>query len=192
MVDHVVTRARASGFTLVEMLVTLVVAVTLLTLAGPGFQDLVLNNRLTVASNGLAGTLNAARSEAIAQQRTVTVCASSNGSACTGTWSEGWISFIDVDSDGTVDAGDTILRRGQPVNATVDVSLVDAVRVRYGGQGFALPNSAGHFALCDDRGAGHAKALIVAATGRVVVATDTDATPDGIVDDADGDNVVCP
>ncbi len=184
-------RHTAAGFTLIEMMVTLVVAAILLTVAGPAFRDLILNNRLVAASNSIAGSLNAARTEAIAQQRTVTVCSSANGTACGGTWSDGWITFVDMDANGTVDAGDTVLRWTQPAHAEVALRFVGASKVRYNSQGFALANSAGDFVFCDSRGASHARAVIVTATGRVSVATDTDATPDGILNGGGGANVTC-
>ena len=183
-------RRTAAGFTLIEMMVTLIIAAILLTVAGPAFRDLILNNRLVAASNSIAGSLNAARTEAITQQQMVIVCSSANGSACDGTWSDGWITFIDVDANGTVDAGDTVLRWTQPA---VEVSLrfVGASKVRYNSQGFVLPNSAGDFVFCDSRGANHAKAVIVTATGRVSVATDTNSPSDGIVNGGGGVNVSC-
>ncbi len=181
----------AAGFTLIEMMVTLIVAAILLTVAGPAFRDLILNNRLVAASNSIAGSLNAARAEAITQQFTVTVCSSANGTACGGTWSDGWVTFIDLDADGTVDADDTVLRWMQPAHAEVALRFVGASKVRYNSQGFALTNSAGDFVFCDSRGANYAKAVIVSATGRVSVATDTNSPPDGIVNGGGGANVTC-
>ncbi len=179
-----------AGFTLIELLMVLTVAAVLLTLAGPGFSRLIQDNRLTVTSNAIAGTLNAARSEAIAQRKIVTVCSSANGSDCGGNWGNGWISFLDENGDATRDAGDEILRHHASLPPSVSVSLSGATDIRFTSQGFVLPGSSGTLLVCDARGSLHARALIVSNTGRVSVATDSDA--DGIVNDADGDNIECP
>lgn len=181
-----------SGFTLVETMVVLTIAVILLTVAGPGFDRLVRDNRLTATSNAFAGTLNAARAQAITQRVTVTICGSSNGADCDGAWRNGWISFIDQDSDATRDGADVVLRHHAGLHASLVIGLTGTTTIRYGSQGFLRAGSDGVFRICDDRGPSYARALIVTGTGRVAIATDTDSTPDGIVDDTDGDNIECP
>ncbi len=79
------------GFTLVELLVTIAVAAILLTVAVPNFQMFVLNSRMASQANDLITAFNMARSEAVKRAASVTVCASSNGTTCTGTWAQGWI-----------------------------------------------------------------------------------------------------
>lgn len=190
-------RPAEGGFTLVELLMVLVVGVILLTIGAPAFNDTVKNNRLVASMNALSGMLGSARAEAIAQRATVTVCGSSDGESCDGEWAQGWISFLDSatapDTAGVVDAGDTVLRRANAVPGTISVALAGAdTTVSYGSQGFATTGANSTFRLCDDRGDTHGRALLVSSTGRVSVATDTDAEPDGIVDDAAGDNIDCP
>lgn len=89
---------RQTGFTLVELLVTMAVAAILLAVAVPSFRSTILSNRLTSTTNDLVGTLAQARSEAIKRGTRVTVCMSADGASCatTGTWAQGWISFVDV------------------------------------------------------------------------------------------------
>ena len=102
------------GFTLIELMVTLVVAAILLTVAIPSFQSIVQNNRLITQANELITGINLTRSEAIKRGKSITICSANAGlTACSAStdWAvNGWIMFIDENGDSTVDAGDTILR----------------------------------------------------------------------------------
>jgi type IV fimbrial biogenesis protein FimT len=104
--------ARALGFTMIEMLVTIAIAGILLTLAVPSFRYVTNSNRIAAEVNGLLGDLQFARAEAIKEGRTVTVCVSSNGTSCTNStaWQTGWIVFADPTDVGVVDPGETIFR----------------------------------------------------------------------------------
>lgn len=79
------------GFTLIELLVTMAVAAILLTVAVPNFQMFVMNSRMASQANEVVGALSLARSEAVKRGAQVSVCASSNGSTCTGSWTQGWV-----------------------------------------------------------------------------------------------------
>lgn len=72
-----------SGFTLVEMLVTLAVIGFLLAIAVPSFRQVMLNQGIRTASFDLFSALEFARSEAIKRNNTVSVKPVS-------TWSTGW------------------------------------------------------------------------------------------------------
>lgn len=85
------THAEIRGFTLVELLVTMAVAAILLTIAVPSYQNFVINSRMAAQANDLITALNLARSEAVKRGANVTICASSNGTGCTGSWHQGWI-----------------------------------------------------------------------------------------------------
>ncbi len=79
------------GFTLLELMVTLVVAAILITLAVPSFLDATLGARLSAHANNLAASAQLARSEAIKRNANVTLCASTDGTSCGGGWENGWI-----------------------------------------------------------------------------------------------------
>ena len=83
--------AATRGFTLIELMVTLAVAAVLITVAVPNFRMFMVNNRLASQANDLITALSVARSEAVKRGGNVTVCASSDGATCTGTWAQGWI-----------------------------------------------------------------------------------------------------
>lgn len=90
------SRARRSGFTLVEMLTTMAILATLAALAGPSLGELVAKQRAKTASTDLYGALIKARSEAIKRSRDVTLTPNAEGQ-----WASGWRIVDPDDADGT-------------------------------------------------------------------------------------------
>ncbi len=72
---------RQSGFTLWELLITMLVAGLLLAIGVPSFRDAQRNSAITAAANDLITGLLAARAEAVKRQVPVTLCASPDPSA---------------------------------------------------------------------------------------------------------------
>lgn len=66
--------ARMSGFSLIELMTTLVVAGVLLAVAVPSFNQMMVNSRITAQANDFVGAINFARSEAIKRNTTLVLC----------------------------------------------------------------------------------------------------------------------
>ena len=79
------------GFTLIELLVTITIAGILAALAVPTFDSVALSSKLNSLSSSFMASAQLARSEAIKRNQPVTLCASSNGTGCTGAWKDGWV-----------------------------------------------------------------------------------------------------
>jgi type IV fimbrial biogenesis protein FimT len=90
-------RPIASGFTLIELMVTLAVAAILLTLAIPSFTGMIDKNRLKSAAEALYADLQFARAEAIKRNKKIRVSFFSNGS----TWCYGLKENIKCDCQQT-------------------------------------------------------------------------------------------
>lgn len=119
-------RAAATGFTLVELAITVVVLAVLIGISIPLFTGLINGSRLTGNANELVAALQIARTEAIRRNVRTTICQSADGLTCTNVspW-RGWIIFADDDGDGAVDAGE-IVRTGvveQPVQVLPSPSV---------------------------------------------------------------------
>lgn len=65
---------KAAGFTMIELLVTVVIVGALTMIAVPGMTDLVRDARLSTQTDLLVSTLNTARLEAIKRRTNITVC----------------------------------------------------------------------------------------------------------------------
>lgn len=152
------------GFTLPEMLVTLAVVVILISMTAPSMQGLIINQRVTSATQEIFTSIHLARSEAIKQQRTVSLCSTTNGINCdeddTG-WEQGWLIFTDADADGILEEGDRILRASQALDEPITISWNQGGSVSFNSRGQA--DVAGTFEVCAD---GEARAVIISRTGR--------------------------
>lgn len=89
-------RSRARGFTLVEILVALAIVGIMATLAAPSYQDLMVRNTVRSVTTEYTMALHFARNSAVALNRLVTVCPSSDGSNCSATvgLESGWIVVV--------------------------------------------------------------------------------------------------
>ena len=161
------------GFSLIEVLVVLVLAATLLLLAVPGMRGFLAVARLDAAIADFSGALALARSEAIRRGTRVSL----RNLAGSRNWGAGWQMFVDADSDGQPDAGETVLRRQAALSAPLSL---------YGNTNYAnflafkadgTVNQIGTFILCHDGllaedGQSRSRALIVSWAGRVRLGQD--------------------
>jgi type IV fimbrial biogenesis protein FimT len=101
-----------TGFTLVELMITLAVGVIILAAGIPAFTSMMSSNEATAIANDFTGALRLARSEAVKRGAGVTVCASNaNHTACDGDhWENGWLVFTDPDDDRAYSASDDLIR----------------------------------------------------------------------------------
>jgi type IV fimbrial biogenesis protein FimT len=115
-------RYASRGITLVEMLIVMGIVATLMAIGIPSYKYVTNANRISGEINGLLGDLQFARSEAIKEGGTVTVCVSNDQATCisttTTTWHKGWIVFSDANANGAVDAGDLVLRAQKKFSST--------------------------------------------------------------------------
>ncbi len=111
--NRVKTMNRQSGFTLIELIITLAIAAILLTIGVPSFQGMMRNNRVAAHTNEFLSSLNLARSEAIKRGLRVVLCPGNQTTGCAGWGGDEWMVFVDANNNGLWDAGELILRMHQ-------------------------------------------------------------------------------
>ena len=79
-------RRQQTGFTLIELMVTVTIAAILAALATPSFKSLIVRQRIKNASADLVSHLTLSRSEAIKQNSDVTIASTTNNNS----WANGW------------------------------------------------------------------------------------------------------
>lgn len=184
--DFPITRARgrrvpplpqraARGFTLTELLVVLTIVAVLATVGMPSMAAITDSIRLSSASNVFLSNLHLARSEAIKRNGRVVLCKSADGVSCAGSggWEQGWLVFHDANNNGTLDSGESVIERAQPLagnlrltgnlNVASYVSFVSTGATKLVGGGF----QAGSLTLCrQSASGGEARRIILNAAGR--------------------------
>jgi type IV fimbrial biogenesis protein FimT len=109
-------QGRMTGFTVTELVMVMTIIGVITAIGVPSFKYVTASNRISSEINGLLGDMQFARSQAIKQGLTVTVCSSSNSTTSTptcnagNTWNTGWIVFLDSNGNGQVDAGEQVIR----------------------------------------------------------------------------------
>lgn len=158
------TKNAQAGFTLVELMMTLVIAGIIATQAVPSFGKMIARNRLVTQTNDLVADIHLARSEAVTRGARVILCRSADPRAttpsCSGTtqtWTTGWLLY--AESDGTAgflaSGGDTLIRIGQPAHSsiTIKTNATSNNNLEYNADG--TTNEGGNtavFAICDTDG----------------------------------------
>lgn len=182
-----------------ELLIALAIVGILLTVGVPSMKTFLQSNQLIATTNELLSALHVARSEAIKLNKSVTVCASENGTECTGpasgNWRKGWVVFADADRDflGTGDAcenttTDCLLRSHEEItDPQLSVSGVYSggtaiTSFTFTSRGLPRDNvgnsQAGTFSLCsfdDSNAVLRSRAVVLSLSGRVRVSDEPDA-----------------
>jgi type IV fimbrial biogenesis protein FimT len=170
-------RRFQSGFTLVELVITVAIAGVLLGIGIPNFQNFVKNNRMVAQTNEILADLNYTRSEALKRSRNVHICKTTNPKAATpvcnptagDAWTTGWLIWADENGNNTLDNTpvNELLRINEGASGTVTIKTAAPIQneVIFTKLGL-LSNAGGTFNICDDRGSPKGRQVTVTTTGR--------------------------
>lgn len=175
--------SKQSGFTLIELMVVIIIAAILLTIAVPSFSTLIKRNNVDSLQSKLSSALATARTEAASRNRIITICASNDAQDACGTdWSNGWLVFEDNGTRGEfADDGSD-----QPIDVyrhSSEYSISAAVDdLSFNAQGFLVGGANTLLLICEpDSEAIYARGLFVNLSGLVMKTRDTNN--DGIHND---------
>lgn len=165
----------ATGFTLVELAIVMLIVGVLALLALPGYRAWIERQERLDLANRLVASLDVARSEAMKHGSRVNLCKSVDGTACrtTGGWEGGWLVFHDDDGDGRRAADETVVRVEHPpargLTARANRPLADYVSFTALGHARQLDGALqmGTITIC--RPGERPVAVVLANTGRVRV-----------------------
>jgi type IV fimbrial biogenesis protein FimT len=167
---------RMAGFTVTELVMVMTIIGILTAIGVPSFKYVTASNRISSEINGLLGDMQFARSQAIKQGLTVTICTSSDGATCnTGgagnTWNTGWIVFLDSNGNQQVDAGEQVIRVQPAFNSNDTMtSAIAYAAATYNRMGYAPTYTGGtiNIGLHDANNLSvYTRCLAVAASGSV-------------------------
>ncbi len=155
---------RQTGFTLMELMITLVVMAILAAIALPSFQSIIENRRLAGAADNLFSDLQFARSEAIKQNQTVQFQFN------TGNWCYG------IDDDGancdctnpascTVNTAQKVVSGSTYKNVALSVTGFTGTTINFDSRR-GIPSDNGTFTLTIN---GKTKSINLSAIGKVKV-----------------------
>lgn len=138
------SKRSQNGFTLVELLLTIVILSITVAIAVPLFTKTIRDNEIIALRDKLLSSFQFARTESVTRNANVSLCPSTDGATCTNgsDWTDGWIVYIDANAGNTSAVG-TLLKVVQENNtlnvahAGLNAGLNPAVFVRYVPQGFA-------------------------------------------------------
>jgi type IV fimbrial biogenesis protein FimT len=103
---------KEKGFTLIETMVVLAIAVIVVTLGVPSFNGALQRQRVSTTMHRLSADMAMARSSALMRRSQVVVCPRDAAGGCSDVqdWSRGWLVFADPDGNRQPDADSDILR----------------------------------------------------------------------------------
>jgi type IV fimbrial biogenesis protein FimT len=170
---------HVKGFSLIELMITLLVGALVLGIGIPTLQEFIATNQMAASVNNFVSSVHVARSEAIKRRANATLCASADWNSATptcaagGKIADGWIVFIDCSvappplgtcgaPNFVVDAFDTVISAYAPMDADISTGFTTSAGggveyIAYSANGFPR-NIAGFnptvtdFQFCDERG----------------------------------------
>ena len=101
------------GATMVEMLMVMAIAGSVLAMALPSMGAMVSSQKAVSTVNLFLASLHFTRGEAIKRNGRAVMCKSADHQQCTtsGSWEQGWVVFHDLNNNARVDAGEAVIQQ---------------------------------------------------------------------------------
>ena len=156
---------RTEGFTLIELMVTLVVMTILIVVAVPSLTPLFAQARADSSIRKIQQSIQLARNHAVAYGYRVTVCPIS-AQGCSEDWQNNITVFSDSGQSNLIDGNDKIIYQIGPFN-NKDYVGYNRTAIRFLPDGLASGTN-GTLSYCPDTNdSSESKAIIVSQSGRI-------------------------
>ncbi len=164
-------RGHGRGFTMVELLTTLVVLAVLLAIASPSMSKFVNNSRLRASHGELVSALTLARSEAT--KRGLSVVVKARGTTVGAEFSDGWDVFQDTNKNDALDAGEPVIRSYPALSGNQRFgTLGGELEAVFTNRGFLKSAAAVRFKLCGQVGEPRGYSILLEPVGLADVVED--------------------
>ena len=177
-----------SGFTMVELLVTIAILGIITAIGIPGLSEFIVKTRVDSQVSEIHRLILTARNTAINTGQNVTICPLS-GNTCGTNWHSEVSVFVDNNNDGDYDANDTLVKVKSAIQngdklQYAQSSLVYTPSGTLSGGAAATP-----FNYCPNGHTDKSRGIVVSASGRAYATSDTDN--DGKDEDRNNNEITC-
>ncbi len=162
-------RKQNSGFTLIELMITVILISVILGIGVPSFKELIRNSRLSTATNEFISSMYLARSEAVKRRTDILVTATDSSNSANEWGYNGWTISVE-------DGGETLktVRAVQDDSITID-SNNDVAEFTYSADGSV--DNADTLDICaTEKSSG--RRITIDITGRASVNSDFNSCPE--------------
>jgi len=166
------SKRNQTGFTALELIVTMAIITVLLTMGVPAVQNYSWNVRMKTTMDQLQNDLNLARGQAVSHNSQTVICPATGRSGCSGqsVWQTGWIVFTDLNGDRQRQDSEPLHHHAEAVSLLSISSTRSRSYLRFYPNGSA-PGSNVTILFCDKRGAANAGTITVSNSGRIRMQT---------------------
>ncbi len=182
---------KCRGFTLTELLVGITITSMLAMMALPKLNGFTISLRVDNEISALHRMILTARNSAINSGKRAIICPLSSKTpiTCTTQWHQAISVFVDNNNDGNYDENDTIIRvkAAIPSSDKLQYAQSSLIYTALGNLSASPVTSA--FSYCPDGDADKSRGIIVSASGRSYITSDTDN--DGKDEDRNKNHITC-
>ena len=181
---------RIGGFTLIELMVTLVIISIMVSLGVPAMSALVERSQFKAETSKIHRAISLTRSNAVYRSEAVSLCPLNSSQTCGADWNGQLSVFSDSNSNGELDHGETIL---YSIPAIAGDSPLERAHSRNSPITFRPDGSAfgfnGTMSICLSGVTELSATVIVSSVGRIRIGQDTNE--DGRVENSSGAPADC-
>lgn len=149
---------KQAGFTLIELMITILVLAIAVAIAVPSFEGTIQRNSVISNTNLVIGALNYARVEATKRGSGVRIASQAGN-----TWGNGYVVYVDSDNDNAYTAGEELRVYDKMPNGITLTGT--AAQVRFNATGFA--SAVVSLTLCSNDTSITGQTISISLSGRV-------------------------